>query len=103
MGKSYLDEVEVQVQVPADQICRDIASTKDAVKRHNDLSEDFAAHKPQIEQMEEKAKLCDATEIADALANRYNNLQAPIAVKSRKLDEYSEAYDLQAELADVDD
>lgn len=101
--KSYLDEVEVQVNIPAEQLCRDLPTTRDATKRHSDLVEDFQAHRPQFEAMEKKAQECGADEIAESLNNRYTQLVPVMSNKTRKLDDYLSAYDLLAELNDVDD
>ena len=99
--KSWLDEVEVKVNVPAEEVCKSLVSSNDAINRHTDLSKDHAAHKPEIEQMEVKAAECGAQSVAENLSSRYNALHGQIASKAMSLEQHLSAYLLAEEIGDV--
>lgn len=101
--KSYLDEVEVKINVPPEEICKDMTSSKDAINRHTDLSKDYTAHKPEIELMEQKANECGATTVAEGLTGRYHALAGQISSKAVALEQYVNAFELAAEINDVDE
>lgn len=101
--KSYLDDIEFKVNIPASELCKDMTSSKDAINRHTDLTDDFNQHKNQFDVMKEKAALVGADEVAENLSARYNFLSGKIAEKNIDLNQFLNGYELAAELRDVDE